>query len=211
MIDLAVVAETRLRDAAVEVLGRLHARRRAASRRRPPASDAPCRRRRISSRRLRETRSICRRDSTPARPRPPRLVGGVSAFSVEPGFASATNIWLDGSRSGSVVAIAHERDARAVGRPGWRRLVGLALRQPIELLRRDVEQIDVAVAAGEQISLHVLLVLVAIDDDRLRRFGAAAVRRAVAGRRVGAPDPDRRPPARAASNRATTRNPAAGL
>src|SRR5262249_4032852 len=35
------------------------------------------------------------------RDRPARLVGGVNCFSVTPGFASATNIWLDGSRSGS--------------------------------------------------------------------------------------------------------------
>src|SRR5262245_20048691 len=36
-----------------------------------------------------------------ALPRPPRLVIGESALSVDPGFASATNSWLDGSRSGS--------------------------------------------------------------------------------------------------------------
>ncbi len=34
-------------------------------------------------------------------PRPPRLVTGVSAFSVDQAFASTTNSWLDGSRSGS--------------------------------------------------------------------------------------------------------------
>ena len=98
---LAVVAETRRRDAAIEILGRLHALRRAACRRRRRAPDAPCRRRRTSSRRPRGTRSTCRRGSTPACQRPPRLVAGVSAFSVDPGFASATNNWLDGSRSGS--------------------------------------------------------------------------------------------------------------
>src|SRR5258706_8727356 len=34
-------------------------------------------------------------------PRPPRLVIGDSAFSVDPGFESTTNSWLEGSRSGS--------------------------------------------------------------------------------------------------------------
>src|SRR5258706_15260618 len=34
-------------------------------------------------------------------PRPPRLVVGDSAVSVDPALASITNSWLDGSRSGS--------------------------------------------------------------------------------------------------------------
>ena len=94
-----------------------------------------------------------------------------------------------------LVSVAHEGDARAVGRPGRRRFVGLPLRQPIELLRRDVEQVDVAVAVREQVALAVLLVLVAIDDDRLRRFPrpppplVASDRRVASARRQ---DPDRR-------------------
>src|SRR5439155_15122274 len=36
-----------------------------------------------------------------ALPRPPRLVVGDSAFSVDPALAAITNSWLDGSRSGS--------------------------------------------------------------------------------------------------------------
>src|SRR5690349_1590127 len=34
-------------------------------------------------------------------PRLPRLVAGANAFSVDPGVASITNSWDDGSRSGS--------------------------------------------------------------------------------------------------------------
>src|SRR5437867_2576794 len=39
------------------------------------------------------------------RERPPRLVIGVSAVSVEPGLASTTKIWLVGSRSGSALRL----------------------------------------------------------------------------------------------------------
>ena len=153
-------------------------------RRRRPAPDAPCCTRRTSSLRLRETRSTCRRGSTPGATRPPRLVAGVNAFRCDPALASATKIWLDGIAIGILAAIAREGDARAVGRPRGRRLVPLAGRQAIELLGRDVEQIDVAVTAGQQISLTILLVLVAIDHDRLRRAAPASV--AAAPRCAGA-------------------------
>src|SRR5207247_9788639 len=69
--------------------------------------------------------------------------------------------------SGVRVAVAHDRDARSVGGPRRSRLVRGRLGQAVELFRRDVEEIDVAVPAGEQISLYVLLELVPVDDDRL--------------------------------------------
>ena len=52
--------------------------------------------------------------------------------------------------------------------------IPFAVRQPLQLLRRDVEKIDVTVTAREQIALPVLFEFVAIDQDRLRRFRLAA-------------------------------------
>ena len=95
------------------------------------------------------------------------------------------------------IAVAHERDARSVRRPRRPRFIDLAIREAIEFLRRDVEQINKRVAVRQQIALAILLVLVAIDDDRLRdavstapvaarpRCGVSGRRGAAVGRRVG--------------------------
>ena len=205
----AVGAETRRADAAIEILGRLHARRRACCRRPPPAPGAPCRRRRISSRRSRGTRSTCRPGSTrPCRARRGWSPASAPSRSIRPSRRRRTAA-LEGSRSGSVVAVAHEGDARAVGRPGRRRLVGLAVRQPIELLRRDVEQIDVA-CGGRTADSPARPACTCSDRSRSASAPCAAspARRRWPARRAH-PDRDRRRRARAASNRATTRIPAA--
>ena len=77
---------------------------------------------------------------------------------------------------GGVVAVgiftgaSHEGDGFAVGRPGRRTDFQGGIGKRFGFLGLDVEQVDVAVASGEQIALLVLLVSIAIDDDRLRRL-----------------------------------------
>ena len=66
-------------------------------------------------------------------------------------------------------SIGRECDLGAVGRPLRISLVVLALRQSVQPLRIDFVQIDVTLAIGPQISLHILLESVSVDDDRLRR------------------------------------------
>ena len=93
-------------------------------------------------------------------------------------------------------AIRDERDPCPVRRPGWRGLVGRSRGQAIELFRGDVEQIDIAVTARQQIPLSVLLELVPIDDNRLRhaRAGGGGVSRGGRLRiRVGIADDEGQP------------------
>ncbi len=71
--------------------------------------------------------------------------------------------------------VAHEGDAGAVRRPRRRGLVVVFTGgEAVELFGGDVEQVDVAVAAGEQVARAVLFELVAIDDDRFGRLAATA-------------------------------------
>src|SRR5437773_10635643 len=66
--------------------------------------------------------------------------------------------------------IAHESYTSTIGRPGRCCLIPFALSQTIKLLRFNLEEVNVTVASGKEVPLAVLLVLVAIDDDRLRSF-----------------------------------------
>ncbi len=70
--------------------------------------------------------------------------------------------------------IAQESEAGAVGRPGRHGFIPFACCEPVQLFGCDVEQVDVAVASGEKISLHVLFEVVAVDHDRLGNFCLAA-------------------------------------
>ena len=70
---------------------------------------------------------------------------------------------------GVAAALARECDRGALRRPGRQAVVKVAPRQLVGLLARQVEQVEMVVEV-DQVALHVLLELIAVNHDRRRRL-----------------------------------------